>query len=96
MAMKHTLYLICFDIVKNKTRYRCAKHLLNYGRRVQKSVFECSLNDAQFMELKNKLDNTIDPETDSMRYYILCKNCAENILISGIGNFTDYEELIII
>ncbi len=94
--MKQTLYLICFDIIENKTRYRCVKQLLNYGHRVQKSVFECSLSDAQFMELKNKLDNIIDHEKDNLRYYILCKNCAENILISGIGTFTDYEELIII
>lgn len=94
--MKHTLYLICFDIVKDQTRYRCVKHLLNYGQRVQKSVFECSLNDAQFLELKENLDGIINHETDSMRYYILCKNCAENILLSGIGPYTHTEELIIV
>ncbi len=94
--MKYTLYLICFDIVKDRTRYRCAKQLLNYGKRVQKSVFECILNDAQFLKLKNKLDAIIDQETDSLRYYILCKNCAENVLVTGIGCHSHFEDLIII
>ncbi|MDD3535988.1 MAG: CRISPR-associated endonuclease Cas2 [Candidatus Cloacimonetes bacterium] len=94
--MKHTFYLICFDIVKDRTRYRCAKQLLNYGKRVQKSVFECILNDAQFLELKRKLDQIIDQETDSLRYYILCKSCAENVLVTGIGYYTQFEDLIII
>jgi CRISPR-associated protein Cas2 len=95
MAIK-SLYLIAFDIVENRTRYRCVKQLLNYGQRVQKSVFECILNDAQFLELKNKLDNLINPECDSLRYYLLCKNCAQNILVTGLGQFTSDEELIII
>jgi len=96
MAISKTLYLVTFDIVENKIRYRCAKTLLNFGQRVQKSVFECCLNDAQFMDMKHKLDGIINPECDSIRYYILCKNCAENIIVSGLGQFTYEEELIII
>ncbi len=96
MAINKSLYVIAFDIEKNKTRYRCVKQLLNYGQRVQKSVFECLLNDAQFLKLKKNLDNLINHECDSLRYYLICKNCAENIKVTGLGSFSQDEDLIIV
>ncbi len=88
--------MVAFDIVSNKIRYRCVKQLLKYGQRVQKSVFECLLNDAQFLAMKKALDELIDPGCDSLRYYLLCKNCAENIRVTGLGLYTQDEDLIII
>ncbi|MBP9037667.1 MAG: CRISPR-associated endonuclease Cas2, partial [Candidatus Cloacimonas sp.] len=70
MSLNKHLYVVAFDIVSDKIRYRCVKILLSYGQRVQKSVFECILNDKQFLDMKSKLDNTINPEIDSIRYYL--------------------------
>jgi len=95
MQNKH-LYLVCFDIVKDKVRYRAVKCLLKYGSRVQKSVFECYLNEKQFVEMRSEMEKTIKPEEDSVRYYLLCKNCAANIMISGLGVYTLDEDLIIV
>lgn len=92
---KH-LYIVAFDIVSDKIRYRCVKILLNYGQRVQKSVFECILDDRQFLEMKSKLDDSINLKIDSIRYYLLCANCENNIYVSGIGPFSYDEELIIV
>lgn len=88
--------MVAFDIVSNKIRYRCVKQLLKYGQRVQKSVFECLLNDSQFIAMKKALDELIDPGCDSLRYYLLCKNCAENVRVTGLGLYTQDEDLIII
>ena len=55
MPLNKHLYVVAFDIVSDKIRYRCVKILLSYGQRVQKSVFECILNDKQFLEMKSKL-----------------------------------------
>ncbi len=95
MQNKH-LYLVCFDIVSDKIRYRAVKCLLKYGTRVQKSVFECRLNDRQYLEMKAALDKLIKPEEDSIRYYLLCQNCAVNVSVTGLGGFTQDEDLIIV
>ena len=90
------LYIVCFDIVSDRIRYRVVKCLKTYGQRVQKSVFECMLNEKQYLEMKSALDKLIKPDEDSIRYYLLCKNCARNIAISGLGTYTEDEEVIII
>lgn len=53
---------------------RVAKTCLNYGQRVQNSVFECDLDPAQWVELRSRLVDLIDPEQDSLRFYHLGAN----------------------
>jgi CRISPR-associated protein Cas2 len=96
MAVNKHFYLVCFDIVKDRTRYKSVKVLLSYGRRVQKSVFECLLTDREYLEMKSKLDVLIDKTVDSIRYYHLCVMCAKNVEISGLGAFSISEEVIVI
>jgi CRISPR-associated protein Cas2 len=50
---------------------RVAKACLDYGQRVQNSVFECKVDPAQFVALKSRLLEIIDPGTDSLRFYHL-------------------------
>jgi CRISPR-associated protein Cas2 len=66
------------DMGKSRLR-RVAKQCVNYGQRVQNSVFECLLNPAQFTELKHRLESIIDPETDSLRYYFLGDNWKNRV-----------------
>lgn len=96
MAVNKHLFMVCFDIVDDKIRYRVVKILLKYGQRVQKSVFECMLNDADYLQMKNSLDKLIEITQDSIRYYHLCANCEKAISVTGLGSFTEREELIII
>lgn len=86
-------YLIAFDIVDDRVRYRAVKVLLTYGYRVQKSVFEAFLSAESRDECAQKLDELIDASTDSVRFYPLCRDCAGKGLIFGIGiavEKTDY------
>ena len=70
------LVLITYDVNtetaagKKKLR-QVAKQCVNYGRRVQNSVFECVLDNAQCVMLKEKLTDIIDEEVDSLRFYYL-------------------------
>ncbi|MEF3693881.1 MAG: CRISPR-associated endonuclease Cas2, partial [Candidatus Cloacimonadota bacterium] len=91
MAITKSLYLVCFDIVEDKCRYRVVKTLLKFGFRVQKSVFECKLNDKQYLDMKNEIETRIDFSRDSVRYYHICKKCAGDIQISGMGVFIEDE-----
>ena len=43
----------------------------NYGQRVQKSVFECQVNEMKFEELRRKLLKEIEPAEDNLRLYLL-------------------------
>ncbi|RMF98476.1 MAG: CRISPR-associated endonuclease Cas2 [Candidatus Schekmanbacteria bacterium] len=87
--------VISYDIVNDRRRIKLAKVLLDYGKRVQKSVFECSIDEKNFDKLKKKVEKIIDYESDSVRYYFLCKKCKENIVVSGEGIVIEDEEIII-
>lgn len=75
---------------------RVAKECQNYGQRVQNSVFECVLTEAQFAVLRNKILSLIDGEKDSVRFYFLGNNW--NNRMEYIGKKTSFDvtsELII-
>lgn len=62
---------------------KVSKACLNYGKRVQNSVFECVLTEAQFVILKNQLKELIDEEQDSVRFYLLGNNWKRRIETIG-------------
>lgn len=73
------LVLVTYDVntqnsAGRKRLRRVAKQCVNYGVRVQNSVFECIVDAAQMRMLKNKLTDEIDPEKDSLRFYYLGNN----------------------
>ena len=70
------LVLITYDVntetASGKKRLRkVAKQCENYGRRVQNSVCECILDQAQSIMLKQSLVDIIDENVDSLRFYYL-------------------------
>ncbi|MDU3177758.1 CRISPR-associated endonuclease Cas2, partial [Anaerococcus sp.] len=68
---------------------KVAKQCVNYGQRVQNSVFECSLTPAQLVNLKKKLLDIIDEENDSIRFYNLGKNWQNRV--ETIGKDDSYD-----
>ena len=95
------MILITYDVETTtpsgaKRLRRVAKECQNYGQRVQNSVFECVLTEAQFVVLKNRLSGIIDVERDSVRYYFMGNNWSNRIEM--VGKATSYDvtsELII-
>ena len=76
MGGKRSYYVVSYDIVSDRRRYRVARVLLGHGERVQYSVFECMLTLAQFERMWDELKELIAPEEDSLRAYRLCPPCA--------------------
>ncbi len=73
------LVLITYDVntetAAGRARLRkVAKQCVNYGRRVQNSVFECIVDNAQCIMLKSLLADIIDVSVDSLRFYYLGNN----------------------
>lgn len=68
---------------------RVAKACLDYGQRVQDSVFECDIDPSQWTRLKNRLTKTIDPEQDSLRFYYLGSNWQRRVEHVGVQKAID-------
>lgn len=77
-------YLVCYDVVSNLRRNRVAKLLSGYGLRVQKSVFECVLNEREYEMLTQKLQQQINLREDQVRFYPLNAACRQDVTILGI------------
>ncbi|MGL6260374.1 CRISPR-associated endonuclease Cas2 [Vibrio sp. WXL210] len=77
------LYVICYDISDDKIRRYVERRLACYGLRVQYSVFECLLTPSQLVRLRQQLCRYIDPETDALHYFSLCKHCVSKRLLHG-------------
>ena len=81
------LVLITYDVntqtTEGKKRLRkVAKECTNYGQRVQNSVFECQMDITKCRQVKHILENIIDKDMDSLRFYYLgdkYKNKVEHI-----------------
>jgi CRISPR-associated protein Cas2 len=68
---------------------RVARVCVNWGQRVQKSVFECSVDPAQFTKLKASLLDEIDAAFDSLRFYYLGANWRNRVEHVGAGASID-------
>lgn len=73
-----------------------ARACLDYGKRVQNSVFECVLNESQLTILKARIEHIIDKDSDSIRIYHLGKNWERKVETIGKDIGLDFTgELII-
>jgi CRISPR-associated protein Cas2 len=89
--------LVAYDVSTEtsagKRRLRkIANICLSYGQRVQKSVFECTVDDVQYAELTRKLSKGMNPREDSIRVYKLRDTTPKNVTHFGINVPVDYTE----
>ncbi|MDD6453479.1 MAG: CRISPR-associated endonuclease Cas2 [Holdemanella porci] len=72
-----------------------AKECVNYGHRVQNSVFECIIDQKQYIMLKHDLEEIIDMETDSVRFYNLGNKHRTKIESIGVDHQVDMDDSLI-
>ena len=70
---------------------RIAKACRDYGQRVQFSVFECLVEPAQWVELRQRLLGEMDKTKDSLRFYFLGKNWQKRVEHVGAKESLDPE-----
>lgn len=88
-------YDVCTEDASGKKRLRkIAKQCVNYGQRVQNSVFECNVDAAQYRKLQHTLVKLMDPKKDSLRFYRLGDNYQNKIEHFGIKESYDPEGLL--
>lgn len=95
------LVLITYDVNTisssgQKRLRKVSKICQNYGQRVQNSVFECVIDTTQYTTLKYELENVIDTDKDSLRFYKLGNNYKNKIEHIGAKASIDIEGPLII
>jgi CRISPR-associated protein Cas2 len=83
MLARRSLY-VCYDIAHPKRLRRVAESTEDSGLRVQKSVFECSLNADEWLALRARLGALVNGDEDRLMYQPVCDNCRRRIAWQGL------------
>jgi CRISPR-associated protein Cas2 len=75
---------------------RVARACQGFGQRVQFSIFECNIDPAQWVNLRSRLVQEIDPAKDSLRFYFLGANWRRRVEHIGAKPTYDPEGPIIV
>ena len=78
-----TLYVIAYDIPNDRRRTKIHKLLCGFGEWTQFSLFECFLSQKENLILREKLDQLVEADEDSIRFYPLCANCLARVETIG-------------
>ncbi len=95
------LILVTYDVGSQKEGgarrlRRVARACLDFGQRVQYSVFEIEVDPSQWVKLKSRLENEINPKYDSLRYYYLGANWKRRVEHVGAKPVQDLHATLII
>jgi CRISPR-associated protein Cas2 len=95
------MVLVSYDVSTKTPRgarrlRKIAETCLDHGLRVQKSVFECNIDEARWEVLKHALLSIYDAEEDSLRFYFLGLNWKPRVEHHGKGRIEDIEDTMIV
>jgi len=91
MLMLITYDVSTINLAGRKRLRRVAKACLDYGQRVQNSVFECEVDPAQWSALRGRLISEIKVEEDSLRFYRLGADGRRRVEHVGAKPATDLD-----
>jgi CRISPR-associated protein Cas2 len=89
-------YVVVYDIPDDPRRGRVARTMEDFGTRVQDSVFECNLTEAQLRVMMNRLDREVNDVEDLLRVYRLCGACERLVMLIGEGTITRDPEVYLV
>ena len=82
-AKQTTLYIVAYDIPNDRRRTKVHKVLSGFGRWTQFSLFEAWLTEKELIALRGKLDQHLNAQEDSVRFYALCAACVGRVETIG-------------
>jgi CRISPR-associated protein Cas2 len=77
---------VCYDIADDRRRQRLSDVLLDFGTRVQESVFQCLVEPSLAEEMMTRIERAIEQNTDKVHVLAMCDNCAGRIVTYGIAH----------
>lgn len=95
------LVLVTYDVNTETSAGRrrlrkVAKICVDYGQRVQNSVFECLMDSSQYVIFKAKLSSFIDPSADSLRFYQLGNNYKNKVEHIGLAPSWSQDDILLV
>ena len=95
------LILVAYDVTTEtasgrRRLRRIAKVCQGYGQRVQKSVFECSVDKTTYEILEKRLLDEIDVSEDNLRLYRLSEPLSDHVKEFGVFRSTDFEDPLVV
>lgn len=88
--------VVSYDVVSDKRRNRISRLMLDYGTRVQKSVFECNLEMGQLKRMTERLCKVFEEREDTIRVYALCEGCRPKAQAYGVGVLTEDKDVYVV
>ena len=83
----HKFILVCYDIAEDRRLKKVAKLMEAYGQRVQKSVFECEIDEDQLSSLMHSVKLLMKHNEDKVQFYHLCDACEDRIRADSQPSF---------
>ena len=89
-------FVICYDIADDARRNRLATGLLDFGRRIQESVFMADLDDELSQRMEARIERLIDPLQDCVHIFEICADCEKRIKVMGRADLPKDEDFYIV
>lgn len=70
-------YMIAYDVSHDGDRARIAALLAAWGDRIQRSVFECTIETDELATLEREIGKLVDVQRDSVHFVPVCANCDD-------------------
>ena len=89
-------WLACYDIADDQRRQRVVKVLLDYGERVQESVFWVDAEEELVERMQDRLALVISTEEDSFWLAPLCAACVRKVVATGVKRVPELPEYYVV
>jgi CRISPR-associated protein Cas2 len=82
-------YVVCYDLADDRRRDHLASLLLNYGKRVQESVFVANLDGELARRMSAEVEKALDVDRDRVHIFRLCGSCVEGTVVFGTAEVVE-------
>jgi CRISPR-associated protein Cas2 len=89
-------YVVCYDLSDDRRRERMARVLLDYGRRVQESVFVMDLDEELYERMMMRVRREADESWDWVHIFPLCKSCVGKVVVIGRAEMPKDPDFVIV
>ena len=76
-------YIVCYDITDDRRREHLSTILLDFGRRIQESVFVADLDDELAGKMRERVEKVLDVAFDRLHIFPLCRACSGRAVSLG-------------
>lgn len=89
-------YVTCYDIADDHRRGHLAQTLLDFGARIQESVFVANLDEELKETMLSRVRNTIEASEDRVHVFLLCSACANRTITIGQAEIVKDQDFYIV